>query len=104
MAKYGRYYESKKAEQGTNRTFLIIILTPLLLGVFGGLSRWMSGAPVSDASSTSCIEVQREWKTALDARDAITPSEAVTEEGRARWERLRDRANELEIIVDGRCN
>lgn len=104
MAKYGRYYESKKEEQETNRTFLIIILTPLLLGVFGGLNRWMSGAPMSDAAEGSCMEAQREWKTALDARDAITPSEAITEEGRARWEQLRDRANELEQIKNNLCN
>lgn len=104
MAKYGRYYESKKEEQETTRTFLIIVLTPILLGVFGGLSRWMSGAPTSNAASSSCIEVQREWKTALLSRDAITPSEAVTEEGRARWEQLRDRANELEQVKNNLCN
>lgn len=104
MAKYGRYYESSSEEQEATRTFLIIVLTPILLGVFGGLSRWMSGAPISAASEYSCRDAQSAWKAALDARDVITPTEAITEEGKARWERLRDRANELEIIVDGRCN
>lgn len=55
-------------------------------------------------SSITCAQAQNQWESALEKRDAITPQKAMTSFGRANWEQLRDKANELEQVKNNICN
>lgn len=108
MAKYGRYYESKKEEKEAHQMALILFVSPFVIGIAYGFVQYAFTGSFPGEKSTSaaitCNQAQSQWEAALDARDAITPQEAMTGFGRAKWEQLRDRANELEQVKNNLCN
>jgi len=57
----------------------------------------------STITINSCPKAELELSRALDARDAITSSEAMTSVGRAKWESLRDRGIKAKEIRDALC-
>lgn len=87
---------------------LIIFLGPFVLAIFAGLIKYaISGDTLPDNSVNTianCSQAHSQWEAALDARDAITPQEAMTSSGRAKWQELRDRANELQQVKNNLCN
>ncbi len=122
MAKYGRYYESKTEQKEAHQMALILFVSPIVIGIVAGFGQYaftgsFPGEKVS-SNGISCNQAQNQWEAAklcgwiihparlraLDARDGITPAEATTGFGRAKWEQLRDKANELEQFTDNICN
>lgn len=53
---------------------------------------------------TNCQKATEELEKTLSARDAIIPNEAMTTEGRAKWESLRDHGVEAANIRDELCH
>lgn len=51
----------------------------------------------------TCEEAKENLRYALDKRDAITPSEAMTSEGMTEWKKWRDRGVELESLALELC-
>ncbi|MGL4618744.1 MAG: hypothetical protein ACRCZS_06750 [Chroococcidiopsis sp.] len=110
MAKYGRYYESKKEETSAHQMALLLFVSPFVIGIsFGIIHRIFTGSYPGETggaatSVITCAQARSQWELAMEARDAVTPAEAVTSSGRAKWEQLRDRANELEQVKNDHCN
>lgn len=105
MAKYGRYQESKGEQEQAHRAFLIMISIPFVIGIVGGLTNFVnSKTEAGNSSIATCAQAPTEWEAALNARDAITPTEAVISSGRAKWEQLRDYARDLQQVKENLCN
>jgi hypothetical protein len=104
VAKYGRY---RDALPGANNGFIIVGFM-LALPFTIAIGRAITGIPIPTESQknllSNCDGARAELNYALDARDAITPREAFTSSGRAKWEKLRDEARSRQEIKEAACN
>ncbi|MGL5923088.1 hypothetical protein [Chroococcidiopsis sp.] len=112
MAKYGRYLDAedrkKNASKEANGDIVLVglllafpFLMMMSLALTGDLKK---STNTESGTINTCAQAQSQWEAALDERDAVTPAEAVTSSGRAKWEQLRSRANQLEQVKNNICN
>lgn len=109
MAKYGRYLDAEdRRKNASGEADSDLVLLGLLLGfpfvIMGSLALNGNLQRSDNTDALTCPQAQTALENALDARDAITPQEAMTGFGRAKWEQLRDKANELEQVKNSACN
>ncbi|MBW4639465.1 MAG: hypothetical protein KME05_14750 [Gloeocapsa sp. UFS-A4-WI-NPMV-4B04] len=107
--KYGRYHNSKAEQEevfsGLSRFFIALFWFIVIFNI-AKLVYWSSNPPSEQSNMNvvdTCAEATIFLENALNARDAITPAEAMTSEGRAEWETLTDEGMEAEALKESLC-
>lgn len=109
--KFGKYPSTKKEEEemyqfckSALKWSSISFAAYMILGVI-----YFSVSPQTDVKVQerniidTCEEAKENLRYALDKRDAITPSEAMTSEGMTEWKKWRDRGIDVESEARRLC-